>query len=489
MENQNLNKKLSVKSGDASLRSKRFRTGAYAVIVSLFVIAAVIVINLAVSVLNFRSDLTATGKYSLTAETKQMLGTINDKITIYYLTKENNTVSWLETFFEEYQRENKNITVKQVDLLLNPKFAEQYTSEQVMQHSLIVVNETNGRSRYVSYQSLLIFEYGFDANYQYTENITGVDIEGQINSALRYVTTGEETNFYALTGHGELELGSEAQVFLKRSNIMYHSLELLKSGKIPEDCDILYIAVPATDYTDSEIAAIREYAAAGGDIFVLGVYQENLKNLQGLLADYGVEIQNGIIFEGSESHHVANVLYCIFPNVIEHKITSKLPKGKYITLPTSYAIKAQKNLPAGISKVESLLTTTDSSYLKLPDENGAVATQSKTSEDTPGPFRVGIYAKNENTGSEIVVFSGPAMFAEDFFKIDSYGNAELFANSISYMADVQDASSVRKIMFNSDETLVINASQATVIGIVCIILIPLALLIAGIVIMILRKRR
>ena len=128
MENQNLNNTRSTKSGDASLHSKRFRSGAYAVVVSVFVIIAVIGVNLMVSMLDIRSDMTATGKYSLTNETKTLLGTINDKITIYYLTKENKTISWLETFFDEYQKECKNITVKQVDLLLNPKFAEQYTS-------------------------------------------------------------------------------------------------------------------------------------------------------------------------------------------------------------------------------------------------------------------------------------------------------------------------------------------------------------------------
>ena len=488
MENQNLNNTRSTKSGDASLHSKRFRSGAYAVVVSVFVIIAVIGVNLMVSMLDIRSDMTATGKYSLTNETKTLLGTINDKITIYYLTKENKTISWLETFFDEYQKECKNITVKQVDLLLNPKFAEQYTSETVTQHSLVVVNETNGRSRYVSYQSLLIFEYGLDANYQYTENITGVDIEGQINSALRYVTTGEQTNFYALTGHGELALGSEAQVFLKRSNVVYHSLNLVTEGKVPEDCDVLYIAIPATDYTDAELAAIREYTKAGGDLLVLGVYQENLKNLSSLLADYALTIQEGVVFEGDESHHVANVLYCILPNVIDHKITSKLSAGKYVTLPTANTIVVQKNLPEEL-KVDSLLTTTNSSYLKVPDENGAVATQGKTDEDKPGPFRVGVYAKNEATGSEIVVYTGPAMFADDFFMIDSYANADLFANSISYMADVQEASSIRKIMFNSDETLVINASQATMIGIVCIILIPVCLMICGIAVMLVRKKR
>lgn len=484
MDDQNTKKWTT---GVASLRSRRFLSGAFATLMSVLVIAAVIGANLVVSMLGIRSDLTAVKKYSLTEETKNFLGTLEDKITIYYLTKENNSISWLETFFEEYQKESKNITVKTVDMLINPNFASKYTSEDVIQHSLIVVNETNGRSRYVSYKDLLIFEYSFDANFQYKESVKGVDIEGQIDSAIRYVTTGEQTNFYALAGHGEIALGSEAQTYLHRSNIFYTELELLKAGKIPEDCDVLYIALPQTDYTDEEIAAIRDYAAAGGDILVLGAYQANLKNFNSLLGDYGIEMAEGVIFEGDDKYHAASALYSIFPKVIDHTITSKLPSNRYLMMPMAYSVVVKKNLPESL-KAASLLTTSDASYLKVADENGALV-QSKTDEDVAGPFRVGVYVKNEATGAEMTIFGGPTMFVDDFFKMESYANAELFANSVSFMADAGEVFSVRKILFDSDETLVITAAQALTVGIVCILLIPILLIVSGIVIVIMRRRR
>lgn len=477
-----------IKTQDASLRARRFRTGVFATLTSIFVIVAVIGLNIAVSMLRVKADMTDNNKYSLTNETKAMLNGITDDITIYYLTKEGSTVSWLQTFFDLYKKENKNLKVKTVDMLLNPTFATQYTSENVLQHSLIVVNETNGRSRYVSYQDLLIFEYGYDSNFNITENIVGLDIEGQINSALLYVTTGEERKVYALTGHGETAMGDEVELYLRRSNISTQSISLLSAGSVPDDCDVLYIAMPQTDYTAEEMKAIRDYTAKGGNLFIVCGYQDNMTNFYSLIQDYGATVQNGIVFEGDDNRHYANVPYCIFPNVRTHEITNKLPEGKYIVLPTAFSLKIEKD-SAGLLNQTTLLITSDASFLKVPNSDGAVTSMVKEKNDEAGPFCVGVFVKNTGNSSNAVIFAGPTMFPEDFFKVDSYGNADLFGASMGVLTDATEVSSVRKIMFNQEQSLVITASQSKAIGIVFILIIPVMLLTVGIVIMIRRKRR
>ena len=80
----------------ASFQRKGFRSGLYATVTSILVIVAVVIVNLIASASGIQKDLTATGEKSLTKETKELLEGLEDDLTFYYLTKEGQTLSWLE---------------------------------------------------------------------------------------------------------------------------------------------------------------------------------------------------------------------------------------------------------------------------------------------------------------------------------------------------------------------------------------------------------
>lgn len=472
------------------MKNKNFRSGIYVTVISLIVIAAAIAINVLVKSMDVKEDLTANGKYSLTEETKNMLGGIHDDIRIYYLTKNKETVSWLEIFFKLYEKECKSISVEYVDLIVNPSFPSRYTSEKVQQNSIIIDNKTTGRSRYVPYEDLLIIENSMDYNtFQYTQSVTGVDIEGQINSAIDYVTTGVTRKMYALLGHGETVLGEEAIAYLRRSNIEYATLELISAGKVPEDCDVLYISMPVNDYSETEIAAITEYTDHGGNLLINAYNQAGNKNLASFMESYGVTPLAGIIMEDEAEQHMANYKYYLLPSVLPNEITSRLPLAKHITVPQADVLLIDKNV-AGDFKFATLLTTSDKSYLKVPNANGEVLTQEKQKGDRLGPFCIGVYVQNQTTNSSVIMFSGAGLFMDEFFINDTYSNAELLTNSLNYLMGVQEtALSVRKIMFNEEPKLDINSADAVKISLIMAGAIPAVLLALGIIIMVRRRYR
>ena len=237
-----------------SFRNRKFQGGAYTSLVSAIVIVAVVLVNLFVGKMDVQVDLTSSGKYSLTEETIEMLESLEDEITIYYLASSGASIPWFDTIFSKYVKYGKNLELVTVDPIMNPSFASQYTSETISECSVIVVNETDGRSRYVDYEDMMIVEYGMDySTYSYTSTVTGLDVEGQINSAILYVTADNLPKLYALTGHGEVELGTGMQEMLAKSNYSYDTIELMKTEEIPEDCDVLFIGAPETDYTDEEM--------------------------------------------------------------------------------------------------------------------------------------------------------------------------------------------------------------------------------------------
>lgn len=493
MEKQKDEKKMSVfKKIGASFKKKGFRSGVYATVTSLLVIGAIIIVNLIVNAMAVQKDLTTTGEKSLTAETEELLAGLEDEITFYFLTKEGQSLSGLDTYYDMYiqlyQRASDKITFETVDLLLNPKFAEQYTDKTVVQYSLIVVNEATQLSRYISVQDMVLTEVTMDSyTFQYEEVPVGIDIEGQINAAIRYVTSGQQTSLYAVTGHGERGLGSEGQNLLGKGNIIYNAFESMTAERVPEDCDVLYITTPQNDYTDTELAMFKEYADRGGDFLILAEKSGNAVNYEKLLAYCGVQVENSIILEGDASRHNPSSLLELYPTVdTTNDITKKLSSGNYLPVSYAYALTLLKDTGVEYS-VSRLLYTSSASYAKSV-ENGSIKT-TQLADDPVGPFNLGIYLKNTENKSEAVVLSGGFVFADDYLKLSNYANGSLLTGSVNYMAGADEVSTVRTISFETEEMITINAAQANTIAIILVIVVPVLLIVSGVYVMLRRRSR
>lgn len=474
-----------------SFHRNGFRSGVYATITSVLVIAAVIIVNLIASASGIQKDLTATGSNSLTEETKELVSGLEDDLTFYYLTKEGETLTWLDPSFamymELYERASDKITFETVDLLLNPKFAEQYTDETVIQYSIIVVNEATGLSKYISSQDMVLTQMTMDQyTFQYVTEVVGLDIEGQINAAIRYVTDGDQTNLYAVTGHGELELGSEGQNLLRKANVNYNTLETMTATGVPEDCDVLFVFVPTNDYTEAELQMLKDYADQGGDFLFIAVDQQGVDNFYELLAYCGVKVQSGVVVEGNSKYHNTASSLELYPTIEKNSDITAMLAANYLPMLNTYALS---KVTDGAHKFTSatLLSTSSGSYLK--SVNGTKVVLTKEDGDPEGPFMAGLYMKNEDTQSEAVVLSSPYVFHDQYLMVSNYGNAGLLTNSIHYMTEAEMVSAIRTISFDSEEMLTITAAQANAIAIVLVIAVPVLLIVAGIYVMIRRRSR
>lgn len=493
MEKQNNKASMSFfKKIGASFQRKGFRSGLYAAMTSILVIVAVIIVNLIAAASGVQKDLTATGEKSLTEETKELLAGLEDDLTFYFLTKEGQGVAQLEPSFEMYmdlyERASDKIHFETVDLLLDPKFAEQYTDKTVIQYSIIVVNEATNQSKYVSSEDMVLTETALDPyTFQYTSNVVGLDIEGQVNAAIRYVTSGQQTNLYAVSGHGEKELDSEGQKLLLKANINYNTLESMTAERVPADCDVLYITTPANDYTEAELEMFKAYADAGGDFLILAERQENAENYDKLLAYCGVQVENRIIVEGDSRYHNPASSLELYPNIEKiSDITKSISGANYMALRNVYALNVVSSADREI-KATTLLSTSDAAFAKTV-ENGSIRI-TKEAGDPEGPFRVGMYLKHEATGAEAVVISSGYVFRDEYLTLSNYANASLLTNSVNYLTEAEIVSAIRTISFDTEEILTINAAQANTIAIVLVIAVPVLLIAVGIFIMLRRRSR
>ena len=84
------------------------------------------------------------------------------------------------------------------------------------------------------------------------------------------------------------------------------ALDLL-SSEIPEDCDLLIINNPTSDFAAEgslvdEVSMLQNYLNEGGHLLVATNPYNETPELDSLLAEFGLSRENGIVVEGDSSH-------------------------------------------------------------------------------------------------------------------------------------------------------------------------------------------
>ena len=249
-----------------SMNKKYLKNGSYSVVISAIFIVIVLVINMIVGSLPTKYtevDVSSEKLYSISDDTKEFLKKLDKDITIYQVVQSGSEDETIKKLLEKYEEESDHIKVEQKDPVVNPKFTSDYTSDDVDANSLIVV--CGDRSKVVNYSS--IYESSIDYN-TYQSTTTGFDGEGQIDSAISYVTSEDLPVLYTLDGHGEKELDSTLQEDIQKANIDIKSLNLITEEKVPDDTACLLINAPTSDISESEKDAIIDYLENGGKAMI-----------------------------------------------------------------------------------------------------------------------------------------------------------------------------------------------------------------------------
>lgn len=455
-----------------SFTSRKFTGGAYATVISAVVIVVVILINIIASELDLKVDVSQDGMYTITDVTKDYVKGIEDDITIYYMVQNGNEDSTFTEIAEKYTGLSNHIKLEYKDPVLYPNFSEQYVEDSITDNSIIVVNNTNGRAKYIDNSDMLVTEIDYTT---YSSSVTGLDIEGQITSALQYVTTEDLPIMYMVSGHGETEIGTTLSDALAKVNVTTDTLSTLTTDSIPEDCSILLMNGPTTDYSEDEITMIKEYLTNGGNAIILADYRASeLTNFNGLLSYYGVELVSGIVVEGDKSYYTGQYPNTLVPEIEYQDITQSLRSDNMaVIIPTATGIKTLDSLRSTVT-VTSLLTTSDSAYSKV---NINSTTVEKETTDIDGPFDLGVAITEtyNDVETKMVVYGSVYLADESFVSYPSIGNLDLLINTVNYTAGQQETLAVRTRSIEQ-AYLTLNAAQVSFLAPVFVAVIPVIIL-------------
>lgn len=461
-----------------------FSTGFVAVGIAVTLVVNLIVSELPSSMTSI--DLTSSKLYSLTQETKDYVKTLDKDVAIYVIASEESVDSTVSETLKRYADVSDHIQVEYKDPAKSPTFYQQYTDSSVSAGSLIVV--CGEQSRVIDYNDL--FESDFDYT-TYSSTVTGYDGEGQITSALQYVTSDSMPKIYQVAGHGETALSGNFSKAIEKANLTSETLNLMDNDAVPEDAQCLIINAPTSDFSGDDADKVIAYLNNGGNLLVMtnSEVTEALPNFERILAAYGITAQMGMIAESDTAMYYQNPFY-LLPDVASSLFTSGT-SDNYIFAPYAQGV----TVPEDTDEITytKLLSTSNSAVLKADVQNAK--TYDAEEGDTQGSFALGVAAEkaiDDETVSTMVVYTSAMLFTDSADQMVSGNNAKLFTSTLGQLTEAEDDSTLSVVIpvkEYSVSMLTVSASTQIMMGISFVILVPLILVVAGVLIWMKRRKR
>ena len=460
-----------------SFKTRQVKYGGYAALLTLAVIAGLILVNLMMGQFAPQIDLTESKLYSLTAQTMQVLETVNKPVRFYGLWKPGEERQEVITVINLYLSKNKNISLETIDPDRNPGFVARYDKEKkgISRGSLIVEGEKG--FRVISPYEM----YDFSQNQQGGSSVTGIAVEKKITSALLFAGTGNTPVVYEITGHGELPLAAVSMTdIIERENYSLKQLNLLVTP-VPADASALILHGPRRDLTADETGKLLDYLANGGRLLALVDYNMGeLGNLNDVLASYGIRADFGIVFE-TDPFYTSMDPRIEIPDLQDHDITKPLADKNRtpVVIPTAMAFSTLDTVRRSI-EIKPLLVSSPRSFLRTDLDETSPA---RTASDIPGPLTLGMvvtdpsWVQGNEPQTRMVVIGGANLlpvYVQNGFE----ANRDLFMNSFAWLEERPETISVRsKSLFLLP--LRLNLVQIVIFGVLFIFIIPMAFFVTG----------
>ncbi len=473
-------------------RRRVFRAGGYSSLVVALVVAVAVAANLLVSSLPANLthfDTTDTGIYTLSQQTQEVVSGLEQDVDVYLIAQSGAESATLQKFLAQYTALSDRLKVSVIDPDVYPGFASQYTDQALYNNSLIVVS--GERSRYIAYPD--IFQTSYTSYYSTSTEFDG---EGQLTGAVSYVTSEDLPKVYALPGHGEETVPSALRSAMEEQNIqLEEELSLVSVDAVPEDADAVLLYGPSRDLSQEDARKLTDYVERGGRLLLFtNDIGEELPNLDQVTELFGVHAKQGLVFD-PDSQHNAGYPHYLLPDIRSHTVTAPLVEGGYhILVPMAHAIAVDETLPDGVT-VTPLLKTSDSAYNKADGQS--VTTLEQEDGDETGSFSIAAAAEKtiseasedaEAVTAQLVWAGSTQLFNETINAMVAGANTDLFLNAVGWVCEQDETISIHAKSLDA-EYLTIPTGSRGILTAVTVVILPAALIIAGVVVWKRRKNR
>lgn len=484
------------------MKSRKAKHGTVAMAITALVIVMVIVLNIIIGLLvnrfpDLELDLTSNNSFALQDDTIDYVSHLNNDVTVYILMEKDKFESQGTYFVQAQKMLNKmasksdgKIKIKYVDLTSNPSFTSNYPNVDWQSSSAnnIVLVESGKQYKVLTLTDC--FEYDEQTyNYYGTYSFTGTKIEQAVVTAILNVTTDDKVVVDMIKGNNEQDYSSLKSLL---ENNAYQVNEVsLATGDFDKDAKVAIMYAPSVDLDEKIVEKLSTWLSNDGKygrslIYVPTADMGEMPNLDDFLKEWGMSIDRGYVFETDEtalvnasSPYAFTVSYGDYYK--DNLKNSKIP----VVVSESHAVNITDENTA-----HALLKTTNKAGVLPIDADKSWDYKDAITGNGENVAAEGVMTNEDKKSSRVVVFGSYIMFSDTIMKYNSFNNSAYFMNVINTIADKEDVGITieSKSIDNTELGITDVATQNTML-VVFVIVIPIAILVAGFVFWLRRRNR
>ncbi len=446
------------------LKARQTKYAAYASIYIIVILAVLVAANFLADRYNKSYDATSNKRFSLSDQTKKVVGDLKQDITIQYFDRPSGMTAGKD-LLDRYANLSPKVHVQYIDLLKKPQLA---------------------RADNVSREGEAIIEIGAKK-----EEAKTFDEEGVTGAMIRALKGGARTVCVA-SGSGEHRLDdstadgfSDFQKAVQTDNYQVKPVSLLEKAEIPPDCTVLVIAGPTGDYIQPVVDSIKKYVEGGGRVLFmldppLKVGRKQIADnpaLVKLLADWGVTADPDLLLDENPLAQLAGVgpEVPLVTTYDSHAIVNDLA-GTATGFPIARSLETKNADHTSVSKLFSTSGDSFATYNLSSDE-----IRIDPNKDKKGPFTMAAAVTYDtgkpNSQGRFVVVGNSRWASNSFLRFN--GNRNLVLNMLNWLSSDEDLISIRPKQ-QEDRRINLTNAQFLAVRTVSQFLLPLIVVLGGV---------
>jgi len=439
------------------IKARQTRYGAYLALYLIVIIAVIIAANWLANHHNKSVDVTANKQFTLSDQTKKVVGNLKQPITLYYFDK-TDQYERARDMLDRYKNLSSKIKVDYVDPDKNPLVAR---AEGMHNYGDIVID--NGVKKET-------------ATALTEEQITGAivrDLKSGTRNACFVQGSGEHT--LDDTGREGYSTFKDA---LEKNNYKTRSISLIEKPEIPKDCNIVVVGGPKRDYLQPALDALKTYVQGGGRLIVnldpvLSMTDQKLGDtpkLAELVQQWGVTPNNNVVLDLGAASRLFGQLSPVVGSYEQHPITRVMGDNATV-FPLARSLDVK-------SPAEKLFSSTADSY-GLTNPKASI-TQADLDKAAKGPFVLGAAAtiRSGNNAARVIVVGSSNWLGNQILSAP-IANRDLALNMMNWLTSDEDLISIRP-KEPEDRRLHITGSGMRILFLTSVVFLPLFVILSGV---------
>jgi ABC-type uncharacterized transport system involved in gliding motility auxiliary subunit len=448
----------------ATQKTRRAANFAQAAVYTLIVVAILGVLNFLAQRYNKTFDSTANKKYTLSDQTAKVVKNIQGDLTITYWDRPTG-FSNAEDLFNRYKGISPKVTVEYQDVDKKRTEAIAAGVKNPLPNIFVKVGNKTETAKSLT-----------------EEEVTG--------AMVRALKGGDRTVCFT-SGYGEASTADTtagtglglAKDLTEKNSYKTKVIPLIPKPEIPLDCTILVVAGPKRNYLQPAVDAIKMYVENGGRALIMldpplqmqkSDIDENAEFLA-VLDSWGVKMHKDLVLDLSGVGQLFGLgpQFPIVTKYENHQIVNEM-KDSATGFPIVRSLEVAKGDKTTVSP---LFSTTEDAVATEDLKNPRVDVKSAK----PGArilAAAGSYTTGKENGEGRFVVVGTSGWISNGF-LTFNGNRDLYMNMLNWLSSDPDLISIRP-KDPEDRRLNMNPRQANMLFWGSVVMIPLAIIVAGV---------